>query len=165
MYSLVFLACPCHKIYMVEAVGLKIPIILSLKLRLLWTYEICGNFLKSWYFVNNCLKVHHLIFLPNKIRLNLRNTFVMSRNKHISKKTSCFSRKRSKNKVRPNEFERRILKLSCYACSDNPKCPFAYICDTYNCNYLRTPYFVPLHRFSIKYRFPFPILRFYRKIT
>ena len=46
----------------------------------------------------------------------------MSRNKHISKKTSCFSRKRSKNKVKPNEFERRILKLSCCACSDNPKC-------------------------------------------
>ena len=30
----------------------------------------------------------------------------MSRNKHISKKTSCFSRKRSKNKVKPNEFEK-----------------------------------------------------------
>ena len=72
------------------------------------------------------LKVHHLIFLPNKIRLNLRNTFVMSRNKHISKKTSCFSRKRSKNKVKSNEFERRILKLSCYACSDNPKCRHAF---------------------------------------
>ena len=42
----------------------------------------------------------------------------MSRNKHISKKTPCFSRKRSKNKAKPNEFERRILKLSCYACSD-----------------------------------------------
>ena len=49
----------------------------------------------------------------------------MSRNKHISKKSSCFSRKRSKNKVGPNEFERRILKLSCYACSDNPKCRHA----------------------------------------
>ena len=36
----------------------------------------------------------------------------MSRNKHISKKTRCFSRKRSKNKAKPNEFERRILKLS-----------------------------------------------------
>ena len=72
------------------------------------------------------LKVHHQIFLPNKIRLNLRNTFVMSRNKHISKKTSCFSRKRSKNKVKQNEFERRILKLSCYACSDNPKCRHAF---------------------------------------
>ena len=39
----------------------------------------------------------------------------MSRNKHISKKTPCFSRKRSKNKAKPNDFERRILKLSCYA--------------------------------------------------
>ena len=37
----------------------------------------------------------------------------MSRNKHISKKTPCFSCKRSKNKAKPNEFERRILKLSC----------------------------------------------------
>ena len=42
----------------------------------------------------------------------------MSRNKHISKKTPCFSRKRSKKKAKPNEFERCILKLSCYACSD-----------------------------------------------
>ena len=74
-----------------------------------------------WY-----LKAHLLIFLPNKIRLNLINTFVMSRNKHISKKTRCFSRKRSKNKAKPNEFERRILKLSCYACSDNPICRHAF---------------------------------------
>ena len=50
----------------------------------------------------------------------------MSRNKHISKKTRCFSRKRSKNKAKPNEFERRILKLSCYACSDNPICRHAF---------------------------------------
>ena len=50
----------------------------------------------------------------------------MSRNKHISKKTRCFSRKRSKNKAKPNEFERRILKLSCYTCSDNPICRHAF---------------------------------------
>ena len=50
----------------------------------------------------------------------------MCRNKHISKKTPCFSRKRSKNKAKPNEFERRILKLSCYACSDIPKCRHAF---------------------------------------
>ena len=74
------------------------------------------------------LKEHNLICLPNKIHLNLINTFVMSRNKHISKKTPCFSRKRSKNKAKPNEFERRILKLSCYACSDNPKCWHALAC-------------------------------------
>ena len=50
----------------------------------------------------------------------------MSRNKHISKKTRCFSRKRSENKAKANEFERRILKLSCYACSDNPICRHAF---------------------------------------
>ena len=50
----------------------------------------------------------------------------MSRNKYISKKTPCFSRKRSKNKAKPNEFERGILKPSCYACSDNPKCRHAF---------------------------------------
>ena len=50
----------------------------------------------------------------------------MSRNNNISKKTRCFSRKRSKNKAKPNEFERRILKLSCYACSDNPICRHAF---------------------------------------
>ena len=82
----------------------------------------CWKLLK-WYHNDLCyLKEHNLICLPNKIRLNLINTFVMSRNKHISKKTPCFLRKRSKNKAKPNEFERRILKLSCYACSDNPKC-------------------------------------------
>ena len=75
---------------------------------------------------NKTLKEHNLICLPNKIRLNLIHTFVMCRNKHISKKTPCFSRKRSKNKAKPNEFERRILKLSCYACSDNPKCRHAF---------------------------------------
>ena len=63
-----------------------------------------------------------LIFSSNKIRLNLAITFVMSRNKHISKKTPCFSCKRSKNIAKPNKFERRILKLNCYACTDNPKC-------------------------------------------
>ena len=72
------------------------------------------------------LKEHNLICLPNKIRLNLINTFVMSRNKHISKKTPCFLRKRSKNKAKPNEFERRILKLSFYACLDNLKCRHAF---------------------------------------
>ena len=46
----------------------------------------------------------------------------MSKSKHISKKTPCFPHKRSKNIAKPNEFERRILKLSCYACADNPKC-------------------------------------------
>ena len=50
----------------------------------------------------------------------------MSRNKHISKKTPYFSRKRCKNKVKLNEFERRILKLSFYVCSDNPKCRHAF---------------------------------------
>ena len=85
----------------------------------------------EWGLVNtkdNNLKEHNLICLPNKIRSNLINTLVMSRNKHISKKTPCFSRKRSKNKAKPNEFERRILKLSCYACSDNPKCWHALAC-------------------------------------
>ena len=48
------------------------------------------------------LKAHNLIFLPNKIRLNLINTFVMSRNKHISKKTRCFSRK--KVKIKQNQM-------------------------------------------------------------
>ena len=67
-----------------------------------------------------------LIFLSNKIRLNLINTFVMSRNKHISKKTPCLSHKRSKNTAKPNEFERCILKLSCYTCADNPKCWCAF---------------------------------------
>ena len=50
----------------------------------------------------------------------------MSRNKHIRKEIPCFSRKRSKNKAKPNEFERRILKLSCYACSGNSKCGHAF---------------------------------------
>ena len=50
----------------------------------------------------------------------------LCRNKHISKKTPCFSRKRSKNKAKPYEFERSILKLSCYACSENTKCQHAF---------------------------------------
>ena len=42
---------PAIKINRVEAVGLKIPIIL-LNLRFLWICEIWGNFLEIWYFVN-----------------------------------------------------------------------------------------------------------------
>ena len=32
-----------------------------------------------------------------KIEVNVRNTFVMSRNKHISKKSPCFPQKSSRN--------------------------------------------------------------------
>ena len=50
----VFLTCPCHKIYRDEAVGLKSSNILE-KLRNLWQWEIWGNIVKIWYFVNNFL--------------------------------------------------------------------------------------------------------------
>ena len=61
-------------------------------------------------------------FLSNKIRLNLINTFVMSTNKYISNQHHVFSIKRMKNIPKPIEFKRRILKLTCYACVDNPNC-------------------------------------------
>ena len=67
------------------------------------------------------LKRLDLNVLSNKICLHLINTFVISRNKHVSKKTPCFSQIRSKNIAKPNEFERRILKLSCYACHRQSK--------------------------------------------
>ena len=44
-------------------------------------------FLKKW---NLLLKRPHPIFLSNNICLNLIDTFVMSRNKHISKKPCVF---------------------------------------------------------------------------
>ena len=50
----VFLTCPCHEIYRDEAVGLKVANILE-KLRNLWKWEIWGNIVKIWYFVNNFL--------------------------------------------------------------------------------------------------------------
>ena len=41
-----------------------------------------------------------------------------------------------------------------------------HMCDTYNCDYLQHSTFRFNDRFLVKYRFPFPILRFfYRKIT
>ena len=47
-----FLTCSCHKIYMVEAVGL----FLYLKYDFfVWIFEIWGNFMNIWYFVNNWL--------------------------------------------------------------------------------------------------------------
>ena len=49
-----FLTCSCHIIYKTEAVGWSFPIIL-LELLFLWVFEIWGNFVKNWYFVNNCL--------------------------------------------------------------------------------------------------------------
>ena len=50
----VFLTCPCHEIYRDEAVGLK-SCKMPEKSRYLWKYEIWGNIVKIWYFVNNCL--------------------------------------------------------------------------------------------------------------
>ena len=50
----VFTACPYHYIIRLEAVSLKIPIIL-LKLWFLWICNIWGNFLKNRHFDNNCL--------------------------------------------------------------------------------------------------------------
>ena len=39
---------------------------------------------------------------------------------------------------------------------------FLHICDTYNCDYLQhtTLILFLINRFLVKYRFPFPILRF-----
>ena len=50
----VFLTCPCHKIYRGEAVGLE-SCKHTWKLRFMWICGIWGNFVKIWYFVNNCL--------------------------------------------------------------------------------------------------------------
>ena len=47
--------CPCHKIYRVEADGLSLsnyPFKITIFFRV---FEICGNFVKDWYFVNNRL--------------------------------------------------------------------------------------------------------------
>ena len=46
-----FLTCPWYKMYRVETVGLKVPIIIY-KLRFYWISEIWGNFEKIWYFAN-----------------------------------------------------------------------------------------------------------------
>ena len=51
----VFLTCPCHKIYRGEAVGLKKVANILEELRFMWICGIWGNFVKIWYFVNNCL--------------------------------------------------------------------------------------------------------------
>ena len=50
----VLLTYPCHEIYRDEAVGLKKNAVILEKLRFLWIYGIWGNFVKIWYFVNNC---------------------------------------------------------------------------------------------------------------
>ena len=52
----VFLTCPCHEIFRDEADGLKSCKYIWKKLRFLWKCEIWGNFVKIWYFVNNCLR-------------------------------------------------------------------------------------------------------------
>ena len=46
---------PRHEIYRDEAVGIKKIANILEKLRFLWICGIWGNFLKIWYFVNNCL--------------------------------------------------------------------------------------------------------------
>ena len=67
--------------------------LMAIFLALLWVSDVEP---REVCILSDSLKKHNMICLPNKIRLNLINTFVMSRNKHISKKTPCFSRKRSK---------------------------------------------------------------------
>ena len=50
-----FLTCLCHEIYSEEAVGLK-KFQLYLKItNFVNTWNFFGNFVKIWYFVNNCL--------------------------------------------------------------------------------------------------------------
>ena len=48
----------------------------------------------------------------NMIHFYSVNIFVMGRYKHISKKTCVFSHKSGNNISKPNEFERRVLKLN-----------------------------------------------------
>ena len=48
----VFLLCPCHKIYRVEAVGLRTP---NYSWKIMIFVNIWGNFVKNWHFLNNCL--------------------------------------------------------------------------------------------------------------
>ena len=51
-----FLTCPSYKMYRVEVVGLKSSNYTFKKnILFLWERKIYGNFVKIWYFVNNCL--------------------------------------------------------------------------------------------------------------
>ena len=50
----VFLICPCHKIYKVEAAGLK-SCNYTWKIMILANMWNLGQFRENWYFVNNCL--------------------------------------------------------------------------------------------------------------
>ena len=54
-WNSIFLTCHCDEIYRVEAVGLKVPIVL-LKI-MIFVCEIWDNFMKNLHFVNNCLKI------------------------------------------------------------------------------------------------------------
>ena len=67
----VFLTCPCHEIYRDEAVGLKSckhtwKITIFVKMWNIW-----GNIVKFWYFVNNCLIKAWIL----KILLNTCDTY------------------------------------------------------------------------------------------
>ena len=57
MKKYIFLTCPCHKIYRVEAVGHGLESSkLNLRYTIFWVCEIWGNFVKNWSFpINNCL--------------------------------------------------------------------------------------------------------------
>ena len=74
------------------------------------------DFHETWY-VDSGRHRHHLrgVSSPNahikgsyfdlEIELNVRNTFVMSRNKHVSKNSLCFPPKSSKTKEKLYEFK------------------------------------------------------------
>ena len=66
------------------------------------------------------LKGPDLILLSNKIRLKLINPFVMSINRHNSKKTPCFFSQKSKNIAKPSYGSKRLNY--CFDCTMGSTC-------------------------------------------
>ena len=82
------------------------------------------------------LKVSAPIVLSNKIYLNLINTFVMSKNKHINKKIMCFFLESSNKAV----LEPRVL----------PAFAITYFCNHCNIRFENTSKYVDTATLFIK---------------
>ena len=63
-WNSIFLICPRHEIYKVERWSKQFQLYFK-NYTFLWKCEIWGDFVKNWYFVNNCLiKVNSNLKIP-----------------------------------------------------------------------------------------------------
>ena len=119
----VFLTCSCHRIYRVEAVGLKTS---NYTWKIMIFVDICkiwGNFVKNWYFVNNCLiKVQILKYYCNYLTHTTFRFYIISFQVKIDfpSQFCIFYRKNHLALLKDRFLKKMILKIA------KPRCLFFF---------------------------------------